>query len=111
MPDPGTRIVFGHQEVALVGPRFVVDLRRMRCDHELGTRLEPHQASQNRPMPLRIQVQFGLVNENDAFPILVQRECTQKEEQLQLARTEQVNLEEEALGCPRADNQRRTLGR
>src|SRR5208337_619836 len=66
------------------------------------------QASQNRPMPLRIQVQFGLVNENDAFPILVQRECTQKEEQLQLARTEQVNLEEEALGCPKVYVERTT---
>ena len=59
-------------------------------------------------MPLRVQVQFGLVNENDAFPILVQREGTQKEEQLQLARTEQVNLKEEALGCPKVYVERTT---
>jgi len=64
----------------------------MRCDHELGTWLKVHQASQNQAMPLRVQVQFGLVDENDAFPILVQREGAQKEEQLQLARTEKVNL-------------------
>src|SRR5208337_1678188 len=107
-PNLGTRIVLRHQEVALVRPRFVVDLRRMRCDHELGTRLVPHQASHNRSMPLRVQVQFGLVDENDAFPILVQREGAQKEEQLQLARTEQVNLEEEALGCPKVYVERTT---
>src|SRR5271157_5740959 len=108
MPDPGTRVVFGHQEVALVRPRFVVDLWGMRCDHELGTWLKPHQASHNRSMPLRVQVQFGLVDENDAFSILVQREGAQKEEQLQLARTEQVHLEEKAPGCPKVYVERTT---
>src|SRR5579875_3406478 len=75
----------------------------MRRDDQLGARLEPHQAAQEQPMPSRIEMELRFVDEDDPLPVLVQGERAEEEEQLELARAEQINLEAGAVGREQID--------
>ncbi len=49
-------------------------------------------------MPLRVQMEFGLVDEDDPLSILVQRHFAQEQEQLKLTGAEKIHLETKAVG-------------
>lgn len=73
-PTPSAGIVGGHEEMPLVRFRLVENLRRVGRDNKLSSRLKLHQRPNDEPVPLRIEMQFGLVNEDDPRLILVQRQ-------------------------------------
>src|SRR5262249_10867042 len=92
-PEMGARVVLGDQEMALIECCCVVDIRRVGRNKELGAGLKPHQVSQDEPVPLRIEVQLGLVDEDDPLSIFVERQRAQEHEDLELAGAELISLQ------------------
>jgi len=51
----------------------IEDLGRVGRNNQLSARLDSHQAPQDQSMPLRVQMELGLINEDDPFSALAQR--------------------------------------
>jgi hypothetical protein len=63
----------------------------VRRNDELRLGLQLHQCADDRCVPLRIKVEFRLVDEDDPFTIVVEDQCGQEQEQFQLTRAQVVD--------------------
>jgi hypothetical protein len=70
----------------------------MRRDYDLHTRQEAPNGSEHHCVPLRIKMQFGLVDNEDALMELRAQECPEEREQLQLPRAQGIQRHSRTVG-------------
>lgn len=81
------------QKMTLEGIDGVEDIGRVRRDQNLHPREEPADRTKHHRMPLRIQMQFRLINEENARVELGTQERSEERKQFQLPRTERIEWE------------------